>query len=285
MARVYITEFANQGRDANGLLMPIADEPSLGTQTIEIGAGSAQCAAFNPLTKIVRIHTEDSISVALGTNPTATVDDLRMAGNATEYFGVPLNAGFKLAAIYNTGQPVIWWNDWNLNRDFTPNAGAGVPVRNTLVGNIVKDQFAVNDALQMQSQEALHGWKQGTDIRVHIHWALGAANNATVRGVKWEIEWSWANPVESGVGVTAFSSVSTQSMEFVVAANEPDRTHHVGEIYIIPGAGFLIGSQIIIRLKRIASVTNTAPAADPFLISFGIHYQADTDGSSSVFVK
>lgn len=177
------------------------------------------------------------------------------------------------------------WNDWNLTRDYTPAAGAGVPPRNTLVGNILKDQFRVNDALQFQSAEALHDWKEGTDLSVHIHWATGGLNDATVRGVKWEIEWAWANPVEGGVGTTVFASSGPQSNEISIPAAQPDRTHRISSIYTIPGTGFTIGSQLMIRLKRIASVTNVAPAQDPFLISFGVHYQADTDGSREMTTK
>lgn len=285
MARVYVTEYARQGRDAAGYLAPMTvDEPALVTQVLDIGTNSVQSLTFNPLTKFVRIIAEDSVSVAFGTNPTATVDDLRLPRDVSELFSIPFEKGYKVAVIYNPGQPLVWWNDWNLVRDFTPLAGVGVPPRNTLVGNLVKDQFAVGDAIQYQSQEALHEWQEGTPLHVHMHWALGAANNATVRGVKFEIEWTWANPIEHGSGVTAFSSSSTQSAEFVIAANEPDRTHHVSSIYIIPGDGFAIGSQIILRLKRIAAA-GTAPAADPFVISFGIHYLADTDGSTSITSK
>jgi len=178
----------------------------------------------------------------------------------------------------------VVWDDWNLARDFTPVAGAGVPARNAFQGNIVKDQFAVGDAIQWQSAEALHDWKEGTDLEVHLHWALGGANDLTVRGVKWEIEWTACNPLESGVSPTAFPATSTQSAEFTIPASQPDRTHRVGTIYTIPAGTLKVGAQILIRLKRIAAA-GTAPAADPFLISFGIHYQSDTRGSRTTFSK
>lgn len=177
------------------------------------------------------------------------------------------------------------WNDWNLSRDFTPVAGVGVPTRNTLLGNIVKDQFAVNDALQYQSTELLHDWKEGSDLQVHIHWATGGLNDATVRGVKWEIEYTVCNPIESGVAPFAYTITNTQSLEFSIPAAQPDRTHRVSTIFTIPGATLKIGAQLLMRLKRIASVTNVAPVANPFVISFGVHFQADTCGSRSVTSK
>lgn len=178
----------------------------------------------------------------------------------------------------------VVWNDWNLVRDFTPLAGAGVPPRNPFQGNIVKDQFGVNDAIQWQSIEALHDWKEGTDFEAHVHWALGAANDATPRGVKWEIEWTASNPLESGVAPTAFPATTIQSVEFTVPAAQPDRTHRVGTIFVIPAGTLRIGAHLLVRLKRIAAA-GTAPAADPFLISFGVHYQSDYRGSRSTFFK
>jgi len=211
---------------------------------------------------------------------TTIATGLKYGGTATDYSFFELATG---TLVFN-GAAVVW-NDWNLVRDFTPLAGAGVPVRNTLIGNIVKDQFAVNDALQYQSSEYLHDWKEGTDVEVHIHWATGGLNDATVRGVKWEIEYTVCNPIESATAPTAFTSSSTQSLEFSIPAAQPDRTHRVGTIYTIPASTLKVGAHLMIRLKRIASVANVAPAADPFVISLGIHFQSDTVGSRSVFSK
>lgn len=204
---------------------------------------------------------------------------LKYGGTATDYsFFEPDGT-----LVFNGAATV--WNDWNMGRDFTPVAGAGVPVRNALVGNIVKDQFAINDALQYASVEILHDWKEGTDLQVHLHWATGGLNDATVRGVKWEIEYTVCNPIESGVAPTAFPAAVTQSLEFSIPANQPNRTHRVSTIYTIPASTLKVGAQLLMRLKRIASVTNVAPAADPFVISFGVHYEADTVGSRAVFSK
>ena len=193
----------------------------------------------------------------------------------------------SLYLLLDAGSPQperVTWNDWNLVRDFTPLAGAGVPVRNAFRGNLVKDQFAVGDAIQWQSIEALHDWKEGTDFEAHVHWALGGANDLTPRGVKWEIEWTACNPVEVGVAPTAFPATTVQSAEFTIPASQPDRSHRVGTVFVIPAGTLRVGAHIIIRLKRIAA-TATAPAADPFLVSFGVHYQSDTRGSRSTYFK
>ena len=102
MAVVYITEYARQGRDASGYQMVVADLPSIANQTVAITAGSVQSAALNPLTKFIRVSTDAICSLEFGTNPTATATTMRMPGNTTEYFSVPLAGNYKVAVITNT---------------------------------------------------------------------------------------------------------------------------------------------------------------------------------------
>jgi hypothetical protein len=102
MAVLYVTEYARQGRDASGYQMVVADEPAIANQTIAIGVGSVQSAAFNALTKFIRVSTDAVCSVEFGTNPTATATTRRMPANSTEYFSVPLAGSYKIAVIVNT---------------------------------------------------------------------------------------------------------------------------------------------------------------------------------------
>lgn len=102
MATVYITEYARVGADAGGTAMVVADEPAVTSQTVAIGGTSTQSAAFNALTKFVRVHTDAICSVEFGTNPTATATKRRLAANTTEYFSVPIGASYKIAVITNT---------------------------------------------------------------------------------------------------------------------------------------------------------------------------------------
>lgn len=176
------------------------------------------------------------------------------------------------------------WNDWNLGIDFTPTAGAGVPQYNTLVGNIKKYQFAVNDAFQWEGTEFLHEWAEGTPIFLHVHWVTGGLNDATARGVKWEAEYTFANPLEATATYSTFASSTTVSAEVAIPANQPDRTHRVSSIATIAVPGIRIGAQFTVRLKRIAAA-GTAPVADPFVISLGVHYQRDTHGSRGIASK
>jgi hypothetical protein len=79
---------------------PAVQTPPITVQSIAIGAGSVQSAAFDKATTIVRIHTDATAWLAFGSNPTAAVGNastIRMAANQTEFFGVA--PGHKLAVI------------------------------------------------------------------------------------------------------------------------------------------------------------------------------------------
>jgi hypothetical protein len=104
MATLYITEFqrlANISQYQGNVFLQVPENPEVANQTVAIGGGSLQSAAFNTLTRFVRVHADAICSVAVGgTNPVATATQRRMAANQTEYFGVA--AGDKLAVITNT---------------------------------------------------------------------------------------------------------------------------------------------------------------------------------------
>lgn len=79
----------------------VVQAPAVAEQTVAIGGASAQSAAFNAATKIIRVHTDAICSIKVGgTNPTATATTMRMAAGQVEYFGVA--PGDKIAVITNT---------------------------------------------------------------------------------------------------------------------------------------------------------------------------------------
>ena len=162
-------------------------------------------------------------------------------------------------------------------------AGAKVPAANaptwtTFIGNINAYTFAVDNYIDVEALEVPHGWKEGSDIEIHIHWATNGNNDATVRGVKWEVEYTWANMLSAG-GTTAFGSIAAVSTETSIAANEPTLTHKYTSVLTFTPTGGKVGMYIKLRLKRIASVTNTAPANNPFGLAVGIHCELNRIGS------
>ena len=96
MATFYITEYARSANDGVGQPLPAGLEPARATQTITIGAASAQ--ATDVITaKFVRMHAEAACHFRFGINPTATTADAKMATGQTEFIGVV--PGMKIAVI------------------------------------------------------------------------------------------------------------------------------------------------------------------------------------------
>jgi hypothetical protein len=188
---------------------------------------------------------------------------------------------FYLGGTLNYGEPV--YNDLAL--PIVPRTtGVGRPTLATFSGNIREFTMAVGDVTDVNATELLHFWKEGSTIELHVHWATNGTNNATVRGVKWEIDFTWANMQAAG-GTTAFAGVSTQSAETSIAANEPDKTHKYTSVYTFTPTGGKIGAYLCMSLKRIASVTNVAPASNPWILAVGCHISCDTNGSPNIGSK
>ena len=107
---MYVTEYAAlNSQSMGGVVAQVPMEPPLAKQAIAISGSSAQSAALNAQTTIVRVHVDGSgpAGIEFGTNPTATVPSSgvgsqRFAANQTEYKGVPKGLSFKVAGIVTT---------------------------------------------------------------------------------------------------------------------------------------------------------------------------------------
>lgn len=102
MGSLYISEYAELALAKNGQVIQAGVEPALATQKVTTSGTSAQSSALNAKTRFIRVHTDAIVSIAFGTNPTATANDARMTAGQTEYFAVQPGATYKLAAITNT---------------------------------------------------------------------------------------------------------------------------------------------------------------------------------------
>lgn len=100
MATLYITEYPITEHNRWGFQAQVGVEPALATQTVSVGGSSTQSSAFGDGTKLIRVNTDTTCSVAIGANPTATSSTTRLPANMTEYFRV--EAGHKLAVISNS---------------------------------------------------------------------------------------------------------------------------------------------------------------------------------------
>lgn len=100
MSTLYITEYADVVQTVRGGT-PVPVDPPIAEQIVAIGVSSVQSAAFNTLTRFIRIHADAICSVNNNSaNPTATAANGRFAANQTEFRGA--TGGMKLAVISNS---------------------------------------------------------------------------------------------------------------------------------------------------------------------------------------
>lgn len=159
---------------------------------------------------------------------------------------------------------------------------ANAPTWSTFNTNFGAYTFAVNDYVDMGSQELIHTWKEDSQIEFHIHWATNGTD-VDARYVKWQIEYCYAIG-SSSAPFTAFSATTTISAETTIPAATTANSHIYTSIGTFTPSGGKIGMQLKIRLKRIAA-SGTAPSNNPFALQVGIHIEQDTLGSRTTSTK
>ena len=123
--------------------------------------------------------------------------------------------------------------------------------------------------------ELAHTYKEGTDLRPHIHWfptTTGTGN------VKWQLEYIIKNNDE------IFTGTSTT----IVAIDSADGNAYQNfavEFDVIDGTDLTIGAQCKFRLFRDPTDAEDTYGADAGLSTLGVHYEIDSDGSRQVFIK
>ena len=96
MAILNVVEFGTTQLGA----IPIATTPPVASQNVTISGTSAQSAALNSNTKIVRVCADASCYILVGDNPTAATGDHYLPANSAEYLLLESpGAGHKIAAI------------------------------------------------------------------------------------------------------------------------------------------------------------------------------------------
>jgi len=105
MAILYVTEFSDMARPGtygqDSLAIP--QLPQKAIQQVTISSSSIASAAFGQGTQFIELHADAIVAVSFGTNPTASAaTSFRMAAGERRLYGVPLNGGFKVAAITTT---------------------------------------------------------------------------------------------------------------------------------------------------------------------------------------
>lgn len=257
-------------------------------------------------TLIIQEELRVDAIVAASDSPSGTVEFLSDVVMGDFAFTTGVGTNLFINNVYsNTESPgvgVNWYGelimydgtlvlgDTVYNDIYFPVSNARVPAANfpawtILINNIYEYAFAVNDYIAFNAQEVPHGYKEGTDIDVHVHWATNG-QEASDTAVRWEVEYTIANIENMGTIGEPFSGSTVLAEEQVIPAGTATKTHMYVDLGTIDGTNIYIGSVIKIRLRRIANTgPQGEPAANPYALMVGLHYQTDTVGSRNELTK
>lgn len=143
--------------------------------------------------------------------------------------------------------------------------------------------FDVNDFLDLGCAEVPHGWAIGTILDMHIHVSTKDANaSGADRFVKFQVFVSYATSDTSAW--SAWTEVNSTG-ELTI----PNGTGTLKSRYLDLGnvdlTGYTVGTQVKVRIKRIAATGGTEYASHIYVTQVGAHAQLNTIGSRSETAK
>jgi len=140
-------------------------------------------------------------------------------------------------------------------------------------------KFDVDDYIDLGTNEMSHWWKEGTTIKPHVHVALDGANaSGSSQYAKFTLYIAYA---DNGDVYTETSATG----EIEIPTGSADMKKFFVSLEDVALTGKKIGTQINVRLKRIAATTGTEYPNHIFVTQVGIHAEVDTMGSRQVRTK
>ena len=125
-----------------------------------------------------------------------------------------------------------------------------------------------------------HSYKEGTDLRPHVHWMKTTSASGAVL---WQMRYKVIK-----IGDVADADFTTETASVVVDGTTDTNTankHLITSFPVIPGAGIQISDMFCIELSRLGNDPADTYGADARLLEFDIHYQQDEPGSRQQFLK
>lgn len=194
---------------------------------------------------------------------------------------VQIQEAFKDFKSIKEFEKFVGWTNDNIDSwvdiDFpiiVRTAAVGIPALVALNGNITMPQWQVNDYVVCESQELIHGWKEGSEVSWHIHLTTNGLDAAD-RYVRFEVEYGYAD----NNGVWVFPAILTTS-DLLIPGGTPSKTQMIMLLGLFTPPVKITG-HVVARLKRVAAV-GAAPTADPWIPMLQLHIQVDTVGSRTI---
>lgn len=120
-----------------------------------------------------------------------------------------------------------------------------------------------------------HSWKEGSNIKPHIHWA---PTNNNAGDVLWQFDYMISNV--NGIFPGAYTT-----LQKLASADGDLNKHQIIGFDEIDMTGYVLSCVILWRVSRIGGDASDNYEADARLIEFDIHFQVDGDGSRQEYIK
>lgn len=152
-----------------------------------------------------------------------------------------------------------------------PPGAASDPGRDTTDGTLVFNSSKTE--LVYAEAQMPHAWKDGSDVRPHVHWCKTTAASGNVG---WELEYKHA-PIGQvrDAAWTSLGIISTSAITDNGLAEE----HLITPFGAMTMTGYGDSHTMFFRLSRIGGDASDTYGADAKLFEFDIHYQSDSRGS------
>lgn len=169
------------------------------------------------------------------------------------------------------------WNDIQFPISSGRVAVANAPNWETFTTNTSAYAFSVDDYIDLQTDETPHGWSEGTNGSVHLHFALKTAQSSGAdRFAKFTV-WMAISDV-NGV----WSEIGPFTAEYTIPTGSAALTHFLLTLGSATLTGYHTGMQIKARVKRIAATGGTEYADDVYITQVGMHVETVRIGSRTV---
>jgi hypothetical protein len=254
---------------------------------LNTGNGLASMRAGNVNFSSIRLPSGGYVgySAAVGTAPTGGVS-FNTSNNATftgNVYAPTATMGTATSYTQISAEGLKYFGDATTWDDLQfPVATGKVPAANfpdyeALTTNTQAFAFEVGEYIDLQANEPSHGWKEGTSAEFHLHIATKSAI-AGESAARFEIIIAHATPT----GVFIETSLSAN-----YSFSDPlAKQHFYVDIGSLPLTGYLIGTQLLCRVKRVAETTAFSEYGDEiFITQVGAHLEYDSTGSRTESAK
>lgn len=120
-----------------------------------------------------------------------------------------------------------------------------------------------------------HAYKEGSDLRPHIHWQQMNTN-----AVVWKMQYKWFN--RGDIVPAAFTTLTHLNN---VIPYSSGNISQVSAFPVLSGVGKTVSSILLIKVYREDNVDAGAGGGDALAFEFDIHYESDALGSETEFIK